>query len=171
MRFALYKYGRSPLQRLICWFTRSVYHHVAIQFLDGVVFEAVGRGVVQSESLVQRHEHGVTIDLFEFVKPLTAAQVTEARRLLESCRDHYDVPGLIGFVVHSNRDLGGEHRKFCSKLGQWVCQKIGREIVARTPDFMVSPDDYKRSTALEWVGSMDHYEKKIVVPVTSGCAD
>lgn len=153
MTFALYR-GTSLISRLIGWFTRSVYSHVAILFDDGRVFEAIGDGFVRANDLWKNHEAGTIVEILEFRQPLLPFQVKEARAMCELLVGKpYDYAmALAGFPFRARGESkGASQRLFCSEAVAIVTNAIGAPVCERTLPWKVSPEDINKSSTLKWV--------------------
>lgn len=126
IEFACYKFSAALISAGIRWWTHSLYSHTAI-VVDGVVYEAVGRGFVAASNLAENHDPGTFVDLFEYARPLDTDQaasfVDELKRMVGM---KYDSAGIASFVT------GGvipenPCRVFCSEAAQRAA------IVARAP--------------------------------------
>jgi hypothetical protein len=149
MIFALYQ-GRSLISGVIRRFTRSRYSHVAIQFADGAVFEAVARGVVRAESLAENHPAGTVVDLFAFVTPPALEHEQRARELCEELvgRDYDFASIVLGFPLRVAGDQN-PRGEFCSELALKAAAQAGRPLQNMMP-WRATPDHVAISLALRW---------------------
>ena len=142
MRFALVR-GRGVVSGMIQWFTRSVYSHAAIVFADGVVYEATPRGFVRAAGLSENNG-GCQVDLFAYVEPLTAAEVSVARAMCEGMLGRkYDYTMLLGFPGRLNFEPASSQRRlFCSESLMLVAMALGpgRRLLERVAPWKVPPD-------------------------------
>lgn len=152
MRFALVR-GRGVVSGMIQWFTRSVYSHAAIVFADGVVYEATPRGFVRAAGLSENNG-GCQVDLFAYVEPLTAAEVSVARAMCEGMLGrNYDYTMLLGFPGRLNFEPASSQRQlFCSESLMLVAMALGpgRRLLERVAPWKVPPDWIPMSPRLRW---------------------
>lgn len=157
MYFAFYQ-SKGLISRLIQWFTRSRYSHVAIIFDDGIVFEAVERGFVRAKNPSENHGPGIVVDIFGYIEKPTAEQITRARAFCESIEGRkYDyLTVLLGFPFRVARDLDAE-KEFCSEATLEATRRAGKPLLRKLP-FRTSPDDLSQSPLIEWYSSIKTIE-------------
>ena len=105
----------SALGEAITGVTGGFASHVALQFSDGVVFEAVERGFVRAASLVENHGPGGTVALYRFDFQPTAEQEQLARKFCESIEGKpYGYETLLSFPLHPALD---------PERDEWICSE------------------------------------------------
>ena len=158
MKFALYR-GTSTISRLIQWFTRSVYSHVALVFDDGTTYEAVEAGFVRAENIRVNHPAGVIVDILEYKTPLTQSEVAQARAICDELvrmGGGYDyLMVLAGFPLRFHEQpRASSAKQFCSEAAAVVANRIGRPITERSNPWKISPEDVNKSAVLRWSQSV-----------------
>jgi len=134
-------YNARGLARLITWFTRSRYYHVALYDGDEHVIEARPRGVVR-RNLQEAGEH------YYIVIP---APKNSGERALqwakEQLGDGYDVPGVLVLVLErlfDNLHLNYKpsHNRFsCGELVLCAFRETGTNLLPEhSPDTVVPAD-------------------------------
>lgn len=151
MRIACYK-GKSFVSKLIRWFTRSDYSHVAFLLDDGSVIEAWEKGgVLHNASLRTKHTPKTEVDIFEIVPPLT---LNEEADLIGNIRDElgkdYDYWAVMRFLTRQGKPPGVGEKWFCSEFVFEMLHKIGRVLFVNTEPWEVQPGWIPRSTVLKW---------------------
>lgn len=153
MKFALYQ-GTGFISAGIRLFTRSRYSHVALQFHDGIVFEAVADGFKRSASLGARHKSGLLVDIFEYAAPLTPTELARARQFCESIEGApYDYGSVLkGFPL---REPGDSDRTkwFCSEAALAASIAAGRPLLIMPP-WKCTPDHISISPLLRWTQTL-----------------
>lgn len=129
-------YNARGLARLITWFTRSRYYHVALYEGGDCVVEARPRGVVR-RNLKEVGER-------DFI--VVSAPENSGKRALEWAQlqvgDGYDVPGVLILVlerlfVNLHFNVKPSHNRFsCGELVLCAFRETGTDLL---PDF--TPDD------------------------------
>ena len=115
----------SAIGQAITGVTGGFASHVALQFSDGVVFEAVDRGFVRAASLVENHEPGTMVALYRYKETITPEMEARARKFCESIEGKdYGYKTLLGFPLHP--ELDPERDKWiCSEALAMACWAIG----------------------------------------------
>jgi uncharacterized protein YycO len=148
MKIALYQ-GKSLLSRAIRWQTRSIYSHAAFLLNDGSVIEAWQPRVRHVESLSAQHTPGTTVDIFDFVDPLTRSESDRLEKLaMADLGIPYDYQSVFRFLTRERETAGGRKKLFCSEQVFSLCAGIDRHLLARTEAWRVPPDWIARSTRL-----------------------
>lgn len=116
--------------------------HVAIQFSDGIVFEAVDRGFVRAKTLVENHEPGQFVALYRFAAEVPQQREQLARKFCETIEGKpYGYETLITFPFH---------RAIDPERNAWICSEaIGMAAWAMGDDWrlqrcmphLISPRD------------------------------
>lgn len=150
--------GLSPPSRAIQFQTRSPHSHVAVKLGSGAVVEALpwrphfgipwpGR-VVHAPDWREYHTPGTSVDVFEFVQPLNAAEEKAALEYLFSVEGRrYAMKKVLRFLTRAqHRDSDG---LFCSELVAEMCERANRPLFNDTlPPYMASPRDVLASPVL-----------------------
>ncbi len=141
--------GRSLISKAIRWQTRSVYSHVALEDLNGTVYEAwhVG-GVRKLGSLQHGHAPGTKIDRFAIIPVLDDMAVRSF--LLEQLGKKYDYRSVFRFLTR--RECAADDRWFCSELVAYALNLGGVQLQSRIPSSKLSPRDVCMSPVLVLVG-------------------
>lgn len=114
IRFVAFK-GISFLSRLIRFWTRSEYSHIAFLLEEGLLIEAwkFEDGLRWGYSSFNRHALGTPYEVWSLeVTPYQALAVREFLAELAKDRTPYDLRGFLGFVF-KNRD--SKRKYFCSE--------------------------------------------------------
>jgi hypothetical protein len=147
MRLVFFK-GQGVFSRLIRWFSRGRFDHVAI--LDderGELYEARARcGVVVSPA-------GPRLALsppFEVFSPVERLGVIERAIVRDFLRGElgkpYDLPAVLKFVTR-RRETNPAARWFCSELAVEAF-RVGGRVLMRAPAWKISPEVLSYSPAL-----------------------
>ena len=150
MIFAFYR-GTSLVSKLIRFFTRGPYSHVAIQTDDGRIFEAwhSPAKVRVIYDFGEGHEPGTRVDLFELTMSFPEKAVAH---LEHSVGRRYDFKGVLGFLTKRTSD--DRRACFCSELATEVSIIGGRPALDRVKPFKVSPTMLSMSPLFEYKGSI-----------------
>lgn len=150
MIFAFYR-GTSTVSKLIRFFTRGIYSHVAVQVEDGRIFEAwhSPAKVRVIHDFGEGHERGTRVDLFELALPFPEKALAHLER---SVGRRYDFKGVLGFLTKRTSD--DRRACFCSELATEVSIIGGRPALDRVKPFKVSPTMLSMSPLLEYRGSL-----------------
>lgn len=144
MILAFYK-GKSIVSKLIRWFTRGDYSHVAVMFNDGFIVEAWHNPskVRTISHLGEGHEVGTVVDLYEVhLKDEYAARL----ECVKSLGLKYDFLGVLGFVARWTK--GSKSKLFCSELAMKVCAAGNTPLLERISAYKVSPSALATSPLL-----------------------
>lgn len=147
---ALYQ-GRSWTSRVIRWFTWSKWSHASLAWYadDKLVsiFEAwTSGGVRETHAFLDGHTPGTRIDLYEFRKSLTPAEV---KCIVAAARAElgkpYDWRGILSFIFRKRMQKPGSW--FCSELVMHCCLCAARLLLMCEP-WRASPGDLAMSPEL-----------------------
>ncbi len=137
-------YNARGLARLITWFTRSRYYHVALYEGDECVIEARPRGVVR-RNLREAGEHHYIIIPAPENGGLSALQWAK-----EQLGDGYDVSGVLILVLErlfDNLHLNfkpTDDRFSCGELVLCAFRETGTELLPDLSPEIVVPADFVR---------------------------
>lgn len=150
MKLAFYR-GRSLVSKMIRWFTRGYYSHVAIILDDGRIVEAwhSPARVRVINHLGDGHERGTQVDVFSFGVPYPASAVAFAESAVGM---RYDFAGVLGFLTRGNTNR--RNRVFCSELAMMVAKAGGAVLLQNVSDWKVSPSMLAMSPLLRFEGSV-----------------
>jgi uncharacterized protein YycO len=134
-------YNARGLARLITWFTRSRYYHIALYAGDECVVEARPRGVVRRD-LRAAGEHDYVIIPAPENGGAKALQWAE-----EQLGDGYDVPGVVALILdrlftNLHINFKPPHNRFsCCELVLCAFRETGTNLLPElTPDTAVPAD-------------------------------
>lgn len=137
MRVLLFRgKGRGPVANMICWQTRSPYHHAALEFYNGLNYYIIesyqGKGVQET---TLKSMDGV--DAF-MVKDMGIQQTYEAEAFAQAQLGHrYDYRGVFRFLTRKPAEENGKW--FCSELVFAALQAAGINLLQRIDPWAVSP--------------------------------
>lgn len=116
MKVLAYK-GISWGSKLIRFYTRSEYSHIAIEWEDGRVTEALNKkGVVLAPDFRWFHTTGTPVDVFD----LANCDEASAWAFASQCHgDRYDRSAIARFVTKRKKHTPRE----------WICSEVSFEIV------------------------------------------
>lgn len=123
--------------------------HVALQFSDGVVFEAVPRGFVRAKSLVENHSPGRIVMLYRFAAEVPSAREALARKFCETIEGKpYGFETLATFPFH--RAVDPERNAWiCSEAVAVACWAMGDDWrLQRCAAHLIAPRDITISPLL-----------------------
>lgn len=141
LRIAAY-FPSGIIGEAITGLTGGFASHVAIQFSDDVVFEAVERGFVRAASLGENHGKGTTVALFRFVNEVSPENEALARKFCQMIEGKpYSYATLLGFPMHPGLDPESD-KWICSEAVSMACWAIGDAWrLQRCPAHQISPRD------------------------------
>lgn len=145
LKILAYK-GISWGSRLIRFYTRSEYSHVAIEWDSGKVTEALTKyGVILSNDYEEHHAEGTRVEVFDLI-----ADEEMAWSYARSCHgDRYDLSALGRFVTKRKRHT--PKKWFCSELTYQILKAGGTDILMRVNPETLSPGDVVSSPRLSLV--------------------
>ena len=142
MRILAYK-GVSWHSKLIRFYTRSEYSHVAIEWENKKVTEALASyGVVSSNNYKEHHTPGPVVDVFDVVCDEEMAW-TFCRSVLG---EEYDFSAIARFVTKRKKHT--PRRWFCSELVFRACKEGDCRLLERVQAETLSPGDIVSSPLL-----------------------
>jgi len=145
--------GISWQSKVIRWYTRSVYSHVAWVDTNGETYEAWEGRVRLAASLFELHTPGTVVDLFEvngiFADRLRTVRAFHAAQVGKK----YDWLGILRMVSRRPFSTDDQAKWFCSELVHAAHAAAGLCLQVMPP-WKVTPDILCASPLLDRVGQV-----------------
>ena len=148
----LYKNGSGILSKMVQFFTRSKYNHVAMMISDTLVIEANWYKRSSATSFIYDKEK---MEIYRYNGGLTGDQkLMLLQHSYEFLNKIYDYPQILGYVVAflRNSNVGffnSQNKLICSELIDRAYLKIGIDLSSKKYIGDVTPKDIADSGCLE----------------------
>lgn len=149
MKIAFYK-GNGPLNKLISFFCRGGYSHVAIIQNDGIIIEAYPFKGVRIRKDISDKMKRCRVDVFE-VQTTSEQDAIIKNFLVAQIGKKYDWWAIFGFVFHTTREGRKQYGKWiCSELVFAAFRKASISLLERIEAWMVSPTILSYNTTMSY---------------------
>lgn len=139
MKVALFK-PLSFIDKLVCFFSRGKYSHIAILFDDGSSIEAVPfKGVIYNKNLIKSRNKNQIIEVYN-IKTTTKQDRIIKYFLERQLGKGYDYLSVLGFIINKT-DVGRKEygKWFCSELVYSAFRKAEIELLERIHQWETTP--------------------------------
>jgi hypothetical protein len=132
-------HGTSIIAKIIRFFTRSYWNHVAVE-VGGRVYEADWDGVVtlSKDAWFMGRDKDKVKCVSITMPPWFVTQFQRA--IQERVGKGYDYAALLGYILNTKK-LNNSDKDFCSELIAQCFRKAGHELVPHWMEWRVRPTD------------------------------